>query len=605
MSRVAGLFSPQAENESELLAMLSSMSGQSFAPALHSCERFSYGYSSDLESASLQTEHLVLLIQGPLYTLNAEPCSLRNLAEYYLEQGFVKLLQAINGDCALALYDRQQQRLWLGRDRLGVKPLYYTQHDGRFAFASQPGALALGRRLEANPHYVGRFAGAHYRYFDNAPETSPFRAVSQLPAAQWLCVDRSGEIQKGHYWQLQDLPDWESDAASLAEQYQSLLMDAVAIRQRASQAPAFTLSGGMDSSSVLSCAVQLSGEKQIALSSVYEDATYDERDEIRTILDQTVQHWHPVEIGTPDVWALIQQMVRVHHEPVATATWLSHYLVCQQALELGQRSLFGGLGGDELNAGEYEYFFYYFADLLGQGRERDFLNEVQYWKRYHDHPLYPKNESTARETLSRVVNLQQPGECRVERHRLERYAESLNPEFLNLKTFQPRQPNPFRSYLKNRSWQDLFYETTPCCLRAQDRHGAYWGVPHYTPFLDYRLLEFMFRVPGDLKIQQGVTKILLREAMAGVVPDSTRQRIKKTGWNAPAHVWFSGENTQFLLDLVQSQRFRQRGIYNPQAVEALILEHEAIVREGRQQENHMMFLWQLMNLEAWFQWLES
>ncbi len=94
--------------------------------------------------------------------------------------------------------------------------------------------------------------------------------------------------------------------------------------------------------------------------------------------------------------------------------------------------------------------------------------------------------------------------------------------------------------------------------------------------------------------------VLLREAMKGILPEETRTRIKKTGWNAPAHVWFSGPSLEQLLDLVGSRAFRERGVYNVPVVEKIIAEHRNIVASSAQQENHMMFLWQLVNVELWY-----
>ena len=163
---------------------------------------------------------------------------------------------------------------------------------------------------------------------------------------------------------------------------------------------------------------------------------------------------------------------------------------------------------------------------------------------------------------------------------------------------------PFRSYLKNRAFHDIFRETAPCCLRAEDRQTTAFGMQHFDPFFDYRLLEFMFRVPGSLKIRNGVTKILLREATKGLLPEATRTRVKKTGWNAPAHVWFSGAALDALQDMVQSRVFRERGIYNVPEVMRLIGEHRSIIADPAPRENHMMFLWQLANLELWQRSLE-
>ncbi|MFH1092251.1 MAG: asparagine synthase-related protein, partial [Pseudomonadota bacterium] len=97
----------------------------------------------------------------------------------------------------------------------------------------------------------------------------------------------------------------------------------------------------------------------------------------------------------------------------------------------------------------------------------------------------------------------------------------------------------------------------------------------------------------------GLTKYLLRQAMTGVLPEETRTRIKKTGWNAPAHVWFSGQGLSPVLDLVHSRQFKEHGVYNLPEVLRIIREHQEIVSTGARRENHMMFLWQLVNLELW------
>lgn len=115
----------------------------------------------------------------------------------------------------------------------------------------------------------------------------------------------------------------------------------------------------------------------------------------------------------------------------------------------------------------------------------------------------------------------------------------------------------------------------------------------------------MFGVPGTMKIREGVTKVLLRRAMVGIVPETTRTRVVKTGWNAPAHVWFTGDGADALLDLVRSRSFRERGLYRPDACEALVREHEAIVGSGEARENHMMVLWQMANVELWLRWLDD
>ena len=163
----------------------------------------------------------------------------------------------------------------------------------------------------------------------------------------------------------------------------------------ATSAHAFTLSGGLDSSSVTAAAVAASGAKPRAFSTVYSDKTYDESEDIRTFLKDKISQWHAVPIENFDLLGTVERMVARHQEPVATATWLSHFLLCEEVSRAGFRTLFGGLGGDELNAGEYEYFFYYFADLKRAGEDRVLSHEVDCWARHHDHPIYRKNRAVA------------------------------------------------------------------------------------------------------------------------------------------------------------------------------------------------------------------
>lgn len=528
------------------------------------------------------------------------------LASLYARYGFTQALGKINGDFAAALYDPAIDTLWLGRDRFGLKPLYYASTSGRFAFASRPRALfnVPGVSREVNREFTALFAAAHYRYFDNRPEKSPYADIAQLPASHALRL-KNGEVTLSRYWSLEESPDFAEPESELAGRYRELLMDAVSLRLRSASRPAFTLSGGMDSSSVLASAVRMSGAKQHAFSTVYTDKTFDESDEIQSMLGQTVKDWHQVVVGVPDVFPLVRRMVEAHDEPVATATWLSHFLLCEEAAKQDFGALFGGLGGDELNAGEYEYFLFHFADLRAAGDEERLAREVEMWVHYHNHPIFRKSFQVVEEGFKRQIDFSHPGRSFPDRQRVERYSEALNPDFFELRKFVPFMDVPFESYLKNRTYQDMMRETAPCCLRAEDRQTAAFQLENFLPFFDHRLVEFMFRIPGTLKFRKGVTKHLLREAMRDVLPEETRTRVKKTGWNAPAHVWFSGAGREQLMDMVASKSFQERGIYNVREVLRLIDEHEEIISSGRLVDNHMMFLWQLVNLELWLQSIYS
>lgn len=526
----------------------------------------------------------------------------RRLIELYRAHGMAAALACINGDFAFALYDPKENRLYAGRDRFGVKPLYWARARDGVALASRPRGLFAQPGVTNAPDraFVARFAACHYRVFDNPVERSAYADIAQVPAATLIAFNADGVASPVRWWTLTDQPDLPDPEDVLARRYRELLLDAVRRRLEGSSAPAFTLSGGLDSSSVLSCAVAATGEPQIAYSSVYADPTFDESADIAPMLAQKVSEWRPAPIGDDiDLFGLVSRMIHANDEPVATATWLSHFVLAERVSKDGRGALFGGLGGDELNAGEYEYFFFRFADLHAAGAERELDHEIERWAHYHDHPIWRKNRATALDGIARLSDPTRPGGVRTDRLRLERYWAALSPDWYDLSGYEPVLDHPFSSALKNRTYQDIFRETAPCCLRAEDRHATHFSLERLDPFFDHRLVEFMFRIPGHHKIRDGITKRLLREAMSGILPEETRLRVKKTGWNAPAHVWFTGRGLDLVRDMVASRAFRERGVYRVSEVERLIDAHAAAVADPQPRENHMMFLWQLVNLETW------
>ncbi len=603
MARIAGIIAKDPSYHQQLQPMIARMSispdafGQIAQNGPATMRRI--GSNGGLA----QRGSLMAVVDGAFGNTDELPAAANDaerLIHLFERHGFEGALKRVCGDFAAALYDRAADTLWLGRDRAGVRPCFYVEAKGAVAFASLPQSLLLvpGISHKVNPKFAALFAASHYRTIDNDPFASPYESVRQLPAGH-MARCHNGRVELRCWWRLSDAPDFTESEDELAEQYRALLFKVVNERLRGFQKPAFALSGGMDSSSVLASAVHLSGAKQHAFSAVYDDPTYDESSEIESMLEAAVAQWHPVRIGQVDLFSLVREMVAAHGEPVATATWLSHWLLCREVGKAGFDALFGGLGGDELNAGEYEYFFFHFADLRAAGREEDLTREIEAWANHHDHPIWRKNRPVAENALGRLVDFTTPGRCLADRARIERYAKALRPECLELTGFEPVMDHPFASYLKNRTWQDISREAAPCCLRAEDRHTNIFGLVNVDPFYDHRLIEFMFRVPGELKIRNGVTKTLLRSAMRGVLPEQTRLRVKKTGWNAPAHIWFTGQQANAMRDLINSSRFTASEYYIKAEVLKLIDEHCAIVAHGYPVENHMMFFWQLLNLELW------
>lgn len=619
MSRIAGIIAPYPIDRlrvvvGEMLTTCQRGSSNVRQTRVLQAGQCVLGYAGDNpEEDTYQDERFIIVLDGPLLEFDHFGSPPRSTAPVHLLASLLKdnpvedVFKKIVFDCTVAIFDRALDTAFFVRDKIGIQPLYYAPLREGEAFCSRIAGLMMISEVDRTPRsrYVAVFGGSHYRGIDNEPSESPISGILQVPAGSARIV-RGGRGHTSRYWQLTAGADLSLSESDLASEYRERFTRAVLRRLNSSTHQAFTLSGGMDSSSVLATARSLLGANQTAFSSAYADATYDESAEIQSMLAENVSIWNKVQIEEPDLLSSIAEMINQHDEPVATVTWYSHFRIVQAAAAQGIRTLFGGLGGDELNAGEYEYFPCFFADLRAAGREDLLRNEIQRWAEYHQHPIYQKNQEVAERLLATQFDKSDLGRCLPDRARIERYGHIVQKEFFDLKGWSPTMKHPFRSALKNRAFQDIFFETAPCCLRAQDRQGEAVGIRHSLPFFDSELVEFMFKVPSQLKIKDGVTKYLLRLAMKGILPEETRTRVKKTGWNAPAHLWFlQKKNFSDLSDLVASQRFHERGPFDAAKVLTLLNEHKEIVEGNRNIDNHMMLLWQIANVELWYRWIED
>jgi asparagine synthase (glutamine-hydrolysing) len=520
--------------------------------------------------------------------------------------GLAKVLPRLNGDFALALVDDRDGMISLARDRFGIRSLYHTRIGETVAFASRPRSLLAAPRVsrEVDPNFLLAASATHYRFVDTDPIRAPFKDIAQVPAGH-VVTFKNGRMRRERYADIKAGPSPSGSPEDQARDYLALLEDSVRRRLRKADNPAFTLSGGLDSSTIVTLAGRINGAPPPAISSVHHDETYDERKEIMDVVDAKLVDWHPVQIDDPDLFPLISKLSAFHDQPLPTVTWMSHFLLGQRIAEMGYGSVFGGLGGDEQHAGEYDYFFYFFADLKTAGRTEDLQREIAAWARNHDHPVFRKTPEVAERVMSILVDADQPGLCRGNADLLYRYRDLLSPDVGDLAALEPTFEASSSSYLASHMRNELLFNTMPCCLRAADRNATQLGLQEFHPFLDWRLFEYMLAIPGDRKIINGVTKSFGREAYKGLLPEATRTRVVKTGWNAPAHQWFAGPGREALMDLVASRGFIERGIYDHAALLRLIDDHQKIVDNPRGRENHMMVLWQIVTFELWLQSIED
>ena len=519
--------------------------------------------------------------------------------------GLQATLRKINGDFALALIDRHSGSLTLARDRFGIRPLYYSSKGPNLGFSSSIRSLLnlsfVSRDI--NPAFLKTAAALNYRFLDTHPNRTPFLDVVQVAPGS-IVEFKKGSINNYAFF------EWQSDEKRhglivTETDYIDLFEDSVARRLKKSSDPIFTLSGGLDSSAVIAMAHKITGIPQPAISSIHEDKSFDEKLEIMDIVNSGIVEWEAVSIDNPNIFDLLEKVTPHHEYPIPTATWLNHFILTKKAKQLGYRSLFTGLGGDELNAGEYDYFFYFFADLKYQKKDALLRQEIEAWIRNHNHPIFQKSENLAMSQISKLTSQSAIGNCNPDIGLLYKYQKILHSDLTDLTDVIPTYHATSDSYLLSHSRNELLQTTMPCCLRASNLNSAAMGISDFHPFLDYRLFELMDGVPSEQKIQNGITKAFARRAYKGLLPEATRTRIAKKGWNAPAHQWFADQGRKKLLDLISSRQFIERGIYNQKELHKVVNQHFKILESEKNIENHMMVIWQIVSLEIWLRSIES
>ncbi len=458
-------------------------------------------------------------------------------------------LERLNGMWAFAIWDREQRTLFLARDRFGVKPLYYATTDHTFAFASEIKALVGPHALPFQPEPL-----AVYHFLTDGRLPSPqhgatfFIGVRALPPGHCMRIAATGPATPRRYYAV-ELPDTHHHAGptdDIIAAYRDLFIDSVRLELRSDVAVGTCLSGGIDSSSIV-CAVNrlmmrdgLSaaqiGERQKTFSAVYHsDGRYNERRHIERVLRATTADGHFVVPTVERLNADLEQLAWHQDEPFQSTSIFAQWCVMGLARERGVTVLLDGQGADELLAG-YRPYARYLGDLLRQARGTTFATETLLISARSGQPVLPllRNAlvfampaSAIRLALvGRQVLRLPPGELQS-----DFAAECRRAALVDL-------PSWYEQHSLDRHLRDAVMESSlPHLLRYEDRNSMAFSIEARVPFLDHRLVEFVFQHAGHLRIQRGWTKWVHRQAMEGLLPDAIAWRSDKVGFETPEVAW--------------------------------------------------------------------
>ena len=487
------------------------------------------------------------------------------------------------GMFAFALWDEKKEHLFCARDRLGIKPFHYAWHKDSFLFASEIKAiLAAGYRAE--PNWEIWAAYLTHGIYEHSSE-SFFAGIHTLPPGHTLSIDR-GEKSIRSYWNLSALaaqpvllPD-EQAAGELLD----LLKDSVRLRLRSDVPLGVNLSGGLDSSSLMvmvDSLVSNHGEVK-AFTASFSDPKYDEQDFASQVPCNNDWIRHLQRLDSEKVWSVAQEALWHQEAPYGGIATLAYHHLHRLAHDSRVTVLLEGQGVDEMLAG-YNYFRpYHYLDLLEQGRFQELRAELTACEGSGEWELNAMRHLRSGEPL----NVYQDGTSYLQTNCVARGVRELfsgNLEF----------PQPFKDRLTNALYRDLRYTKLPRVLRMNDRLSMAFSRELREPYLDHRLVEFLFRLPGQQKIRRGKGKFLLRKAMAGRLPEAIRSAHKR-GVVTPQREWLRECLHPQVEEIIHSRSFTERGIFDVKEVQS------AYVTFRAGQGDNAFFVWQWLNTELWW-----
>ncbi|MGH2608896.1 MAG: asparagine synthase (glutamine-hydrolyzing), partial [Tepidiformaceae bacterium] len=488
----------------------------------------------------------------------------------------------------IALWDNRRQRLLLARDRFGEKPLYIARSPRGLVFASEMKAiLAIRPELRRVNNRV------LYRYLargdlDLDQETF-FDGIEALPPAHYLLVDQGGCGTAKRYWKATS-GDVPSSSRRAIEGFRELLFDSIRLRLRSDVPVGSSLSGGLDSSSIVAAIDAQKANQSLhqkTFSARFRSEDHDEGPFIATVTDHVDADAREVWVEPEGVAREFAEMQRHQEEPIASASPYAQWCVMRLAQESDTTVLLDGQGADEMLAGYDQAQGMFWTHWLRTGRlDRVTREVIAYAGRYHGF----------RQPALFAAYYALPGNLRdglAERY--YRSADLVSPELH--REFAPahvRTYEPFPDRLRNElvRWQST--TQLPEFLRYADRNSMAFSREVRLPFLDHRLIEYTFALKPELLLDKAVTKVALRGAMRGIVPDSILDRKDKLAYSPPQEDWLRGPLLPWMDGLLRSAEHRS-DVFNPRTVLQLRERHRL-----RRPGGHAL-AWRVGSTEAWFQ----
>ncbi len=495
------------------------------------------------------------------------------------------------GMFAFAIADLKEESVTIVRDRLGIKPLFYAEHRGELFFASEIKAL-LAAGVPSTPDESAIADYLLYGYYDHGPETF-FASVKNLRGGHVLHW-KNGTSTIRRWWHL---PERVEPILSLRDEeyisaFRGLLDDSLRMHLRSDVPVGVNLSSGVDYVSLFYELKRVTDPKELHVFSMgFADSAHDETKDIEALVRAEGVPFHRVEIGAEDYRAYMEETMRQLDQPFGGLSTIGYLKLMKTPASAGVKVLLEGQGVDEILAG-YKYFY---PEQLKDARKAGEWGEL--WEA-------TRRAGQGRGLFATLQGAQLVASMSRSKSSVGTFQDGTSFLRTNclredwVRCAQKEPPvfeRPFADHLSNALYRDTMFTKLPRVMRFNDHVSMASGLELRVPYLDHRIVEYAFSLPSRWKLRDGYTKVLLREAMKGVVPDELRLRQKRPQ-SSPQTTWYKNELRDDVAREFRSVAFRELPFANAQTTEESF---GRFVKDPT--DNNSFFFWQLINLSRWYQ----
>jgi len=497
-------------------------------------------------------------------------------------------VKRFNGMWAFAIWDQRRRHVFCSRDRFGIKPFYYHLGQHAFVFASEIKGLlpALEKRPDANLRVLTDYLidGSLCRTNDTF-----FEGIERLEPAHNLIVSQAGSW-KTRYWNYGDASG-AADAHSPVDTFRELLDDSVKLRLRSDVPVGVALSGGIDSSSILALAARAMTPHSLkAFTAVFPGEAYDESQYAELATRATGVELIRIDYQPGDFIEDLSEVTWSLDYPALEGQVLPRWHVLRAAGE-HVKVILEGQGADEMLAGYVaRYFAPYLMDRLLNPGDLGLGSLLRSWLEVHRTFGWRAYRGLMRQLVPSAAHLRAV-------RRLSKANRVYTREFMNAGSSESehaRFAEGFQDRMTKLMCFDHAVGILPMLLKFGDSLSMAQSIESRLPFLDHRLVEFVFGLPAHHKLRGSESKPILREAMRGIVPQRILDRKDKVGFVAPVARWVRNSMDTGIRPLLMSQRCKERGIFDARRVEKILDRQEQL---GKGFEK---FIFRWVSLELWF-----